>query len=189
MQFIEPFTASRYQTGNLQTIQGHGHFDDESESDEAHEDEIDTSMSYSVSSKNPIQSIPKNSYIKKKTNTSSIDELNKVVTGYFSNKKKAQVKTDENDPDMDFLKSLLPDIKLLNPCAKRILKIDMMKLVNDTNDKMLENQLYQQPETVDNPLIIIKLKISNIITKKPDKELYILLLTPTILRINNHTKY
>jgi len=78
--------------------------------------------------------------------------LNKVVTGYFSNKNKAQVKTDENDPDMDFLKSLLPDIKLLNPRAKRILKIDMMKLVNDANDKMLENQLYQQPETVDQPL-------------------------------------
>lgn len=66
LQFIEPFTAFRYQTGNLQTIQGHGHFDDESESDEAHEDEIDTSMSYSVSSKNPIQSIPKNSHVKKK---------------------------------------------------------------------------------------------------------------------------
>lgn len=28
LQFIEPFTASRSQTGNLQTIQGHGHFDD-----------------------------------------------------------------------------------------------------------------------------------------------------------------
>lgn len=80
--------------------------------------------------------------------------MNKVVTGYFSNKNKAQVKTDENDPDMDFLKSLLPDIKLLNPRAKRILKIDMMKLVNDANDKMLENQLYQQPETVDQPLFL-----------------------------------
>jgi len=42
LQFIEPFTASRSQTGNLQTIQGHGNFDDESESDEAHENEIDT---------------------------------------------------------------------------------------------------------------------------------------------------
>lgn len=151
MQFIEPFTASRSQTGNLQTIQTHGNFDDDSESDEAHEDEIDTSMSYAESSKNPIQSIPKNNHLKKKTNTSSIDELNKVVTGYFSNKKKAQVNTDANDPDMDFLKSLLPDIKLLNPHAKRILKIDMMKLVNDAIDKMPENQLHKQPETVDQP--------------------------------------
>lgn len=68
--------------------------------------------------------------------------MNKVVTGYLSNKKKALIKTDDNDPDVDFLKSLLPDIKLLNPCTKRILKIDMMKLVNDANDKMLENQLH-----------------------------------------------
>lgn len=41
---------------------------------------------------------------------------------------------------MNFLKSLLPDIKALNPKVKRTLKYDILKLVNDANEQMEMSQ-------------------------------------------------
>jgi len=68
---------------------------------------------------------------------------------------------------MNFLKSLLPDIKALNPKVKGILKYDMLKLlVNDANEKMEVSQqeqnttiqqgtVYQPPYKINQPQYLL----------------------------------
>ncbi|KAF0749795.1 Aspartate aminotransferase [Aphis craccivora] len=132
LQFIEPFTKSRPQTGNLQTQENNN---DDTENEVDDEIDIDTSIICQETSVYKPKIIDKN-------------ELNKVATNYFTNKKLTKDRDEEtDDPDMNFLKSLLPDIKTLNPKVKRILKYDMMKLVNDANEQMQMSQQEQNTAT------------------------------------------
>lgn len=145
LHFIEPFTKSRCQTGNLQPQENS---DDGSEIDVQNEDlndDIGASVICPEIITNKRKKNNNDMSMKKNKNTSSLDELNKVASSYFMAKKISKDKIEENDdPDMNFLKSLLPDIKMLNPQAKRILKMDMMKLVHDANEQMLKSQVYQE---------------------------------------------
>ncbi|CAI6353078.1 unnamed protein product [Macrosiphum euphorbiae] len=104
LHFIEPFTKSRPQTGNLQAQENDN---DGSETEADDEIDIDTSIICQETSD----------------------------------------RNEETDPDMNFLKSLLPDIKALNPRLKRNLKYDIMKLVNDANDQMQISQVEQNTTT------------------------------------------
>eukprot|EP00102_Acyrthosiphon_pisum_P021442 XP_016658652.1 PREDICTED: uncharacterized protein LOC107883347 isoform X3 [Acyrthosiphon pisum] len=157
LQFIEPFTKSRPQTGNLQTQENDN---DGSETEVDDEIDIDTSITCQETSVHKPKTIDKS--IKKKNNTSSLDELNKVATNYFTNKKLTKERNEEpDDPDMNFLKSLLPDIKALNPKVKRTLKYDILKLVNDANEQMemsqqeqnttIQQGTYQTPYEINQP--------------------------------------
>lgn len=134
LQFIDPYTSSRPQTSNLTVNENIEEnckdYSDVDEADIADETE-ETSMactpgSSSKSNKHITHKNGKESSSKTHQN-SSLDELNAAVAGYF--KEKRSQKTE--DHDMDFLKSILPDIKSLDPPNKRRLKINIMKLVDD----------------------------------------------------------
>ncbi|KAL5246054.1 hypothetical protein ACI65C_013462 [Semiaphis heraclei] len=136
------------QTGNLQTQDNDN---DGSETEVDDEIDIDTSI---TCQETPVH----------KPKTNDKNELNKVATNYFTNKKLTKERNEEpDDPDMNYLKSFLPDIKALNPKVKRILKYDILKLVNDANEQMEMSQqeqnttiqqggtLYQSPYEINQP--------------------------------------
>jgi len=112
----------------------------------------------------------------------------KVATNYFTNKKLTKERNEEpDDPDMNFLKSLIPDIKALNPKVKIILKYDMLKLVNDANEKMEmspqdKTQQYNKAQFINPPMKLTNHKICYITTKK-----HIFLLMAPTNPIVNHT--
>ncbi|KAL5239299.1 hypothetical protein ACI65C_006709 [Semiaphis heraclei] len=76
----------------------------------------------------------------KKQQCSSLDELNVAAAGYFKEKRSQKKSEEFPDHDMDFLKSLLLDIKSLDAQNKRKLKINIMKLVDDACSEASYNQ-------------------------------------------------
>lgn len=60
----------------------------------------------------------------------SIGDVNNVAYEYFSNKKKCAPtdNLDTEDPDLNFLKSFLPDMKLMTDSQKRYFKIRILQL-------------------------------------------------------------
>jgi len=60
----------------------------------------------------------------------SIGDVNKVAYEYFSNKKKCAPtdNLDTEDPDLNFLKSVLPDMKLMTDSQMRYFKIRILQL-------------------------------------------------------------
>jgi len=66
-----------------------------------------------------------------KQKCSPLDKINVTAAGYFKEKRSPKKSEELQDHDMDFLKSLLPDIKSLDAHNRRKLKISIMKLVDD----------------------------------------------------------
>ncbi|KAL4084301.1 hypothetical protein QTP88_028126 [Uroleucon formosanum] len=133
LHFIDPYTASRPQTGHLT-----GHTVSENSIDYLEVDEKKYGYEHEERSMKDTHSI--NKCIKKKNGIdssskkqqwSSLDELNVAAAGYFKEKRSQKKSEELQDHDMDFLKSLLPDIKSLDAPNKRKLKINIMKLVDD----------------------------------------------------------
>jgi len=143
LHFIDPYTTSRPQTGNLTGLTVSENSIDYLEVDEieyGHEHEersmIDThSINKCIEKK---KSGMDNS--SKKQQCSSLDELNVAAAGYFKEKRSQKKSEEFPDHDMDFLKSLLPDIKSLDAQNKRKLKINIMKLVDDACTEASYNQ-------------------------------------------------
>lgn len=133
LHFIDPFTTSRPQTGNLTGLTVSENSIDYLEVDEKkyvyeHEERSMTdthSINKFIKKKSGIDSSSK------KQQWSSLDELNVAAAEYFKEKRSQKKLKELPDHDMDFLKSLLPDIKSLDAPNKRKLKINIMKLVDD----------------------------------------------------------
>lgn len=74
------------------------------------------------------------STVKNEHHSVSLEDVNKVVFDFFSQKK--IINPIEEDVDLCFFKSLLPDMKLMNPEQKRRFKIGVLNLSgNILNDK------------------------------------------------------
>ncbi|XP_022170367.1 uncharacterized protein LOC111033763 [Myzus persicae] len=146
LHFIDPYTTSRPQTGNLTGLtvsENRG----ENSIDYLEVDEIEYGYEHEEKSMTDTHSI--NKCIKKKSGIdssskkqqcSSLDELNVAAAGYFKEKRSQKKSEELQDHDMDFLKSLLPDIKSLDSHNKRKLKINIMQLVDDACKEASYNQ-------------------------------------------------
>lgn len=62
---------------------------------------------------------------------SSIDVMNQTATEYIHSKNIEMLSDKQDDPDLYFFKSLLPDFHSLPPAKKRRVKMEMMKLIDE----------------------------------------------------------
>jgi len=149
MQFILPFMKVKSQSSNLKDTEDK----DEQNSDT---DIVDTDINQDnsdVSLHDETQSTSKESYKKRNLDVSqdkfnapntikkralynmktSTDEVDKCVIDYITSKKDSQ--TNKNNSDLDFFKSLLPDISKMTDYQKRQFK----RRTLDTIDSILDD--------------------------------------------------
>ncbi|KAJ8930403.1 hypothetical protein NQ314_016798 [Rhamnusium bicolor] len=67
--------------------------------------------------------------------TISIEDVNKSALECFNSRKHTKATTAEESPDLQFLKSLLPDMAEMNPNQKRRFKIGILKLQQEILDE------------------------------------------------------
>jgi len=87
--------------------------------------------------------------LSKNQHYSSLDELNVAAAGYFKEERSQQKSEELHDHDMDILKRILPDIKSLEAQNKRKLKINIIKLVDESFREASYNQ-NTQVHNIDN---------------------------------------
>lgn len=144
MQFILPYTKSRSQSGNIpnESIVG-----SEMENDESNEDEEDVDKSEESEMHTPNHPTQKPLEHLQESNNSAhmspslrrlpvkrkiqpnppVDEMEKAVVGYLSQR---NIQKPENS-DLEFFKSIIPDVAALNPSQKRRFKVKMLQTLED----------------------------------------------------------
>lgn len=152
LQFLIPYTKSRTQSGNLQENQtptdqyqepeGNDGDDIESEDHAVEENfpavNIDRPTDINVPAAAPPSPVvtPSSSlsaWRSNKAKNKKCDPLEKAVTHYFT-KKASEDKISENNPDLDFFKSILPDIAHFTPATKRQFKRKIMDLIDELSE-------------------------------------------------------
>ena len=146
MQFVLPFTKSRPQSGNLpHTIEDDIFENDCPTGDEDEEDsrpadpETQTpdhpsqaDLDHSNSSRTPSTS-SRSSIKRKASSKPPVDEMESAVVSYLSER---NVRKPEN-PDLDFFKSILPDVATLDASQKRRFKVQILQtlesMLQETN--------------------------------------------------------
>lgn len=144
MQFILPYTKSRSQSGNIpnESIVG-----SEMENDESNEDEEDVDKSEESEMHTPNHPTQKPLEHLQESNNSAhmspslrrlpvkrkiqpnppVDEMEKAVVGYLSQR---NIQKPENS-DLEFFKSIIPDVAALNLSQKRRFKVKMLQTLED----------------------------------------------------------
>lgn len=162
MQFLLPFTKSRLQSGNLPIENNEDEMfdtdqasidDDENDSratgfeqhapDEHPEPNV---LDTSNFSRTPSRTSSRSSTKKKTPLQPPVDEMEHAVVNYLSQR---SAPIPEN-PDLDFFKSILPDVASLNASEKRMFKVRMLQTLDDmlqkkstpVNDKEASNSQY-----------------------------------------------
>ncbi|KAL5237737.1 hypothetical protein ACI65C_005147 [Semiaphis heraclei] len=136
LNFLEPFTKSRKQTGNipvnLNTVNENLNENDLENSDDQADDNESADQSFDNFSDpnskedslySPSTSSANVNKNKKKLAPVLLSDVNKAALDFFSKRKKTDT---EEDMDLCFLKSLLPDMKLMTPDQKRRYKVQMI---------------------------------------------------------------
>ncbi|XP_008188674.1 uncharacterized protein LOC103310953 [Acyrthosiphon pisum] len=148
LHFLEPFTKSRKQSGYMPALpplnnecseqnEIIGNFS-ESEEDNIDNNPIEDNPNDSNSSftePKPQQwiSSTKSSSFQKKQRSVGLEEVNKAALDFFAKKKKSDLPVE--DVDLCFFKSLLPDMKLMNPEQKRRFKFGVLSLIGNILDE------------------------------------------------------
>lgn len=142
LHFLKPFTKSREQSGILQNVslepdaEGQG-YDNEPESSESklhHDqeqlDEVRQNEDQSVNTSGWHEDTPEDFITpasKKIKRTISVEDVNKSAF-HCCQARKRSVQNEDEDPDLSFFKSVLPDMREMNAEQKRRFKIGILSL-------------------------------------------------------------
>lgn len=157
LQFLMPYTKSRPQSGNLPATVTQRPQNMRPEPQNIEEDDIiDTpiippedlqlslpatvantvSENNAASSTQPLSIKPSGSlsaWRSTKAKERKVDPLEKSLAFYF-NKKGSEVQPHENNPDLYFFKSILPDIANFTPAKKRQFKRKVMDIIDELSE-------------------------------------------------------
>nr|CAD7411071.1 unnamed protein product [Timema poppensis] len=148
LQFLQPFTKSRKSQGNISTTQPviyslkteqtqeehdvDNNFDKEPEDARTEDRQTKRDISPKVASKPSEDNSFRTQASKKQKKTpkcpTSIAEINRSASDYFESKNTSCAEMNSDDPDLAFVKSVLPDMKEMNNYQKRRFKIGILNL-------------------------------------------------------------
>lgn len=144
MQFVLPFTKSRLQSGNLPVENEQIVGDDESIVDEPVENSITPTLDSQVqqpseqlneSSEGPshrLSSSGRSSLKRKRTTVPSpCDVMENAVVSYLSQKSSEK----SENPDLDFFRSIIPDLSTFTPSQKRRFKLKILQILEDMSNE------------------------------------------------------
>lgn len=155
LHFLQPFTKSRKSIGNIPVPLSQvcspeeiheeqndiNNFEDGSE-DLLSEQHLSSNIAH-TSSQGGSFSTPTNTSTVRKV-SASLEEVNKSALEYFQYKKAVTEKKTEN-PDLDFFKSILPDMREMNADQKRRFKIGVLNLAGQILSEYTPSALPQNP--------------------------------------------
>lgn len=153
MQFVLPFTKSRPQSGNLplENNEDEVYETDQCSIDDDEDDIIATGQKENLPDPHPqADLLDSNNFSRTPSRTSSrsstkrkappkppADEMEHAVVNYLSQRSATQ----PENPDLDFFKSILPDVATLNASEKRRFKVIVLQAL----DNMLQEKKTSAP--------------------------------------------
>ncbi|XP_050433891.1 uncharacterized protein LOC126841445 [Adelges cooleyi] len=136
MKFLEPFTKTRKQTVNISPISTveqselaeniNENDDDDNDLPKDVPDTDEEELSEVVEDNQPLKTCTIKPILIKKRQSVQLDEVNKDAFDFYISKRKKMVP--EEDIDLCFLKSLLPDMRKMYEDQKRRYKIQMISI-------------------------------------------------------------